>query len=80
MVVAYIYDFNMQFSSSKASRVHAVVENLEKSWNLHMISRPREVTEIFIISKSHEKWKYTVAKMTFWPNTKCDIPGDILMY
>ena len=33
--------------------------------------------------KNHQpckKWKYTITKMTFWPNIRSDIPDNILMY
>ena len=48
---------------------------MEFEW---LISRPGEVIKIFQNVKSHGKWKYTI-KMTFWPNAKCDIHGNILI-
>ena len=50
---------------------------MEFKW---LISRPGEVMEIFKNVKSYGKLKYTITKMTFWPNIKCDIPGNILMH
>ena len=38
------------------NRVHAVMENLKKSWNLNdLISKPGEVIEIFKNVESHGK-------------------------
>ena len=36
--------------------------------------------EMFKNVKSHGKWKYTVTKITFWPNIKYDILGNILTH
>ena len=55
----------------KNSRVHAVMENLEKSWNEWLIFRPGKVMEIFKNFKGHGKaiikWKYTIQKWHFGP-------------
>ena len=49
---------------------------MEFEWS---ISRPGEVMENLLKCQSHGKWKYTITKMTFLPNIKCDIPSNILM-
>ena len=36
--------------------------------------------EIFKNVKNRGKWKFTIKKMTFWPNIKCNVPGNIMMH
>ena len=53
-------------------------KTMEFKWLIWIISILAEVIEIFKNVKSHGKWKFTITKMTFWPNIKCNIRGNTL--